>query len=409
MLAAQALLYRGAMKRLWFMAPAVCIAALTSTDPARADHSVGMADMSDMGPTTGHPMSPGVVVSGGMVPRPWSLAAMMGYMSMNDRVILAGGEPVHNTHDMEMARTMLGLSLGLPWDFQLVTSMALIDSRATGTMHAPAANDEGGRGFRFSGKAVAQSDLSVLLKRRFLIGPAMTGAHISLLGAVEFPTGQDDGRFDEINIATSGYYPASDPGRLPLRMQPGSGSFDFTGGLAYSQLLGPVTIHSNVSYKRNTPGFDDVKLGDRFTYGFALAIHIVAGLSLSAEAVLRADADDEYPNANVDSLVTQKSNNPMAPKLQRGVLRGPTQNDPMLFTAPGLTYTLGTRARLSGALLIPTVWGDNGIIPNPTFILRAAVNITSVEKKPMKKPTKMPKEKPEEDHTHDDLELPHTH
>src|SRR6185436_2479326 len=85
--------------------------------------------------------------------------------------------------------------------------------------------------------------------------------NLSLIGGLKLPTGRDDVHLDNGE-------------RLEPSSQPGSGAWDFQGGLAYSRFLtSRWTIDASVLYTLRTR-HDDFKVGDRFDGGIALAYRI---------------------------------------------------------------------------------------------------------------------------------------
>jgi hypothetical protein len=79
---------------------------------------------------------------------------------------------------------------------------------------------------------------------------------IAVLGGIKFPTGKDNIQdADEI---------------LEVDLQPGSGSFDYYAGLAYTENFNHLAFHSNILYKYTTKGARNSELGDSFTYNIAL-------------------------------------------------------------------------------------------------------------------------------------------
>ena len=78
--------------------------------------------------------------------------------------------------------------------------------------------------------------------------------HVSAFHLLSIPTGDDEaeGKSNGVKL------------RIPL----GSGSFDFTPGIATTTVKGPLTIQANMSYTIRTGG----KLGDQFNGDFAIAL-----------------------------------------------------------------------------------------------------------------------------------------
>ena len=84
---------------------------------------------------------------------------------------------------------------------------------------------------------------------------------ISILGGVKFPIGKDDVQdADEV---------------LELDLQPGSGSFDYYAGIAYSENFNHLSFHANLLYKYTTEGSRNSELGNALSYNIALTYTIL--------------------------------------------------------------------------------------------------------------------------------------
>jgi hypothetical protein len=108
------------------------------------------------------------------------------------------------------------------------------------------------------GDADGIGDASFLVQYRVLNSDAL-GTQWSLLAGVKAPTGRTD--VDDRNGE-----------RFDAEFQPGSGSWDWSAGLAVSQHLGGRTsLHANVLHTWVTTGVQDTNLGNRLQYNLALA------------------------------------------------------------------------------------------------------------------------------------------
>lgn len=104
------------------------------------------------------------------------------------------------------------------------------------------------------------TDLWLSGKYRFLRGPQ---GHYAILAGVKFPTGVDDRENDAGE-------------KLEAVEQPGSGSYDFSTGLAYSRwLTADWTLDTNIQYILRTEGARDFKIGDRMDWNIATAYQMV--------------------------------------------------------------------------------------------------------------------------------------
>lgn len=104
------------------------------------------------------------------------------------------------------------------------------------------------------------TDLWITGKYRFLRSPQ---GHYAILWGVKFPTGVDD----RTNNAGE---------KLEAVDQPGSGSYDFTTGLAYSRwLTDKWTLDTNIQYIFRTEGARDFKIGDRMDWNLATSYQVI--------------------------------------------------------------------------------------------------------------------------------------
>lgn len=104
------------------------------------------------------------------------------------------------------------------------------------------------------------TDLWLSGKYRFWRGHQ---GHYAFLAGVKFPTGVDD---KENNHGE----------KLEAVEQPGSGSYDFATGLAYSRWFTEKwTLDTNVHYTFRTEGARDFEIGDRMDWNLATAYQVV--------------------------------------------------------------------------------------------------------------------------------------
>ncbi len=104
------------------------------------------------------------------------------------------------------------------------------------------------------------TDLWFSGKYRFL---RRSHGHYAILGGVKFPTGADG----KENSAGEKIEPVE---------QPGSGSYDFLTGFAYSRwLTKDWTLDTNIQYILRTEGTRDFKIGDRIDWNLATAYQVI--------------------------------------------------------------------------------------------------------------------------------------
>lgn len=120
-------------------------------------------------------------------------------------------------------------------------------------------------------------DASFLAQYRILNNRAM-GTEWSLLGGVKAPTGRTD-----VNDRNGVLFDAE--------FLPGSGSWDWSAGLAVSQhLSGRYSLHANVLHTWAGTGEQDTNLGNRFQYNLALAYRAVGTAPQPGQASSRMNA-----------------------------------------------------------------------------------------------------------------------
>jgi hypothetical protein len=172
------------------------------------------------------------------------------------------------------------------------------------------------------------TDLWLTGKYRLLKGRP---GHLSVIGGVKFPTGRDDVEL-------------SNGQKLEPSSQPGTGSYDFQLGLAYSRFLtSQLTIDASTIYTFRTE-HDGFQVGDRFDFGAALAYRITDSIkSFPQYSVFgeftgvwlgKDDSDDEGKNPNSGGTT--------------------------LYLTPGLRVRFSPAWALTGAISIPVMQDLNG-------------------------------------------------
>lgn len=153
----------------------------------------------------------------------------------------------------------LSLSYGLTSDLTISARLPYV----LRTDIREGAHSHGGGGVPLSeavhrGDADGIGDASFLAQYRILNNRAM-GTEWSLLGGVKAPTGRTDVKDRNGEL-------------FDAEFLPGSGSWDWSAGLAVSQHLGgPYSVHANVLHTWVGTGEQDTDLGNRVQYNLALA------------------------------------------------------------------------------------------------------------------------------------------
>ena len=127
------------------------------------------------------------------------------------------------------------------------------------------------------GNSEGIGDVSFLAQYRIINNRAM-GTDWSLLGGVEAPTGRTD-----VNDKNGNLFDAE--------FLPGSGSWDWSAGLAVSQHLGGrYSLHANALYTWVGTGGQDTNLGNRFQYNLAFAYRVLGAAPEQSHSPSRMNA-----------------------------------------------------------------------------------------------------------------------
>lgn len=149
--------------------------------------------------------------------------------------------------------------------------------------------------------------------------------HFSLLGGIKLPVGNDDQRLSNGEL-------------LEPSSQPGSGAFDFMGGVAYSRFLtSHVTLDTSMSYIWRTEAHD-YQVGDRFDADLALAWRLT-------------DDVKSMPNISVFGELAWTT----LLKDQDGGVANPNSGGNTLFVAPGVRARFSPTASLTVSPQFPVL------------------------------------------------------
>jgi len=169
------------------------------------------------------------------------------------------------------------------------------------------------------------TDLWITGKYRILKGKP---GHLSVIGGVKLPTGRDDVKL-------------SNGEKLEPSSQPGSGSYDFQLGAAYSRFLtSQLTIDASAIYTFRTE-HDGFEVGDRFDFGTALAYRITESIK----------AFPQYSELTGVWLGKDHSD-------EEGT--NPNSGGTTLYITPGLRIRFNPQWSLTTAISIPIMQDLNG-------------------------------------------------
>lgn len=253
------------------------------------------------------------------------------WTEMRDKEERDNGTVVHTDMNMRMTRVLYEFYYGLPNNMHLRLFIPYVDYEMFGFMPM------GG----VTGKVKGIGDISIILKKRIYYNMEK-GLSFAISGGVKLPTGKDDVKFDDKNMATKAFY---DDYRMPLDMQPGTGTFDPLVGAALTKSDRFGSWHANVMYRYIPKGYKDVDPADIWMFNLARNIAINDFITLAAEVNGMYRGDDDYPG--------------------RKVWAGYNEHGLIINLTPGLQIHPTGWMTLEAAVKFPVVTPDDGIIPKP--------------------------------------------
>jgi hypothetical protein len=193
------------------------------------------------------------------------------------------------------------------------------------------------------------------------------GHHLSLLAGLKTPTGRTNLR------SRQGL-------RLETDLQPGSGSWDGLLGLAYTRLLGRVSLDGSVLYTIASEGAQRTNLGDVFAFDAAVTYR-VQGEPRHAHQHghdHQRDHDHDHPAASGPDLawdVMLELNGEWRDQEHiDGALNG-NSGGTVLYLSPGLRLTVARRVSFGLSVGVPLVTDLQGDQVDPTYRLIASMGV----------------------------------
>ena len=191
-------------------------------------------------------------------------------------------------------------------------------------------------------KVTGLGDTNLLTKYQFW---ATRKTRISLFGLLSIPTGDEDA--------------VGESGRVRRNIPLGSGSFNFTPGIAFTTvkeyLEAPLTIHANISY-RITNGEvvpDELRCDLAITYPFSPAINSFMELNYRWR-------DSFIQPLFVTTMPPPPSTGPMVPDPVRVDFTLQEKSGYTLFLSPGFQFILDKDIRLNVGVQIPLIKPEGG-------------------------------------------------
>ena len=187
------------------------------------------------------------------------------------------------------------------------------------------------------------TDLLLAAKYRFYRGPL---GQFALIGGVKMPTGRREVR----NSAGEAIEPAATAG---------SGSWDVVAGLAYSTYLtAQLTLDTSVQYTLRTE-HDDLKIGDRFDAGLAMAYRFTREIEQYPQVSIFAEANVRHLRRSEEAGEGDENTGGTA-----------------LFLSPGARIRFSKHAAFAVAPQFPAVQDLNGEQLETSFKITAAFTLS---------------------------------
>jgi Putative MetA-pathway of phenol degradation len=350
--------------------------AVTLVPCARADHP-----SATVGVGAARPLN---TESGMTLPaRAWSVGLRSEYIDFDEfsdgrMLALQRADPDADVHSVESLLSLsLGVFYGLTDDLTVGLRVPYLrrtglrepfsgtDGAATAVVAAHSTDEHSGVGLP-GGPAVLDlgasdglGDVTLFGQYRVLEHPA--GHHLSLLAGLKTPTGRTSVR--------------SGQGlRLETDLQPGSGSWDGLLGLAYTRLLGRVSLDGSVLYTIVSEGAQRTDLGDTFAFGAAVAYR-VQGEPRDAHGHDHDDHDHTTAHANLAwDLVLEVNGEWRDQEHIAGALNG-NSDGTVLYLSPGLRLTIAGRVSFGVSVGVPLVTDLLGDQVDPSYRVISSMGV----------------------------------
>jgi hypothetical protein len=232
------------------------VLVLSLLAPGLRDHGPGTSG-GGVSTQSGETLKPGAVAIG--LSFTFTSYERLSASDINSKTLQVDGHHPHFDAVRWSLLETVELSYGATEDIQIGWSVGYYRANDVREGHV-----DGGGTYEFHefGDVSGQTDQWISAKFRLSRGP---GGHFSVLTGIKLPTGDDD-ETDESGTGSAALEPS---------LQPGSGTFDVMGGVAYSVWLSErVTLDTSAQYTYRTKE-DAYKIGDLTMLGMALAYRLV--------------------------------------------------------------------------------------------------------------------------------------
>lgn len=264
------------------MIPSVFVLLLLAVDPpepVKRDHGPGTSG-GGLVTQSGETLKPGAVAAS--LRLDYTQFERLSPADINGRTLEAGGMLPHFDAARWTLLETLEFAFGATEDLQIAFSIGYYRANGVreGHIDAAAAYD-----YHEFGGVSGMTDQWLAAKYRVMKG---ADGSLALLGGVKLPFG-DDNEGDEGGAANRPLEPA---------LQPGSGTFDFLLGAAYSTYLSErVTIDASLSYTYRTEQ-GDYKIGDLALLSAAVAYRFTENVSIFPQTSLFLEAHVRHLQRN---------------------------------------------------------------------------------------------------------------
>ena len=238
------------------VAASVCLIGLMISTTANAHHPGGVGNTTGVGPI--FTISAATLEQGHAALGLWYEYARLSGLS-DAQLITAAGQHIHAHSIKTIESAVAAFAYGITND--LMVSVRAPINRRTDIREGHHSHGPEGNTVDFRGNSTGFGDMTALGQWRFY-NNIITQTQAALLFGVKAPTGTTN--LDDIN------------GELfETEFQPGTGSWDWLLGAAFTQQFGAWSFDTNVLYVGVSTGAQQTNMGDRFSYNAAVSYRLM--------------------------------------------------------------------------------------------------------------------------------------
>ena len=242
------------------VAASVCLIGLMISTTANAHHPGGVGNTTGVGPI--FTISAATLEQGHAALGLWYEYARLSGLS-DAQLITAAGQHIHAHSIKTIESAVAAFAYGITND--LMVSVRAPINRCTDIREGHHSHGPEGNTVDFRGDSTGFGDMTALGQWRFY-NNIITQTQAALLFGVKAPTGTTN--LDDIN------------GELfETEFQPGTGSWDWLLGAAFTQQFGAWSFDTNVLYVGVSTGAQQTNMGDRFSYNAAVSYRLMGAVN----------------------------------------------------------------------------------------------------------------------------------